>query len=128
MKTIKTKIKSLARGGTQFSFPNGITISIMFSSSNYGTNRNKPLEEMCTNVRNGLGGNTGHIVYGESVEATSVEVAIFDTYWDGTENWYSTETLKPVVSTIDDYQDTVTGWLPVNEAILLIPKVQAMGT
>ena len=110
----QTKIVSNSRGGVQFEFPNGITLSLTFSPTSYGANHHKPLEEWCSQ---------GHIVYEESKEATTVEVAIVSRA-DGAkiDTWYDYETLEVSANISRD----VAGWIGVDEALALIDRVRAM--
>ena len=102
-----TTIRSIASGGVQFDFPNGKTLSIMFSASNYGTNHHASMRSMTTPT---------------DMEARSVEVGIFDRNENGAiDDWYDMKTLE--VATIEN---DVAGWIPVDEALALIPKVRSM--
>ena len=102
-----TTIRSIASGGVQFDFPNGKTLSIMFSASNYGTNYHKGL---------------GAMLKPTDMEARSVEVGIFDRHENGTiDDWYDMKTLEPATP-----ENDVAGWIPVDEALALIPKVRSM--
>lgn len=103
-----TTIRSIASGGVQFDFENGKTLSIMFSASNYGTNHHKGL---------------GAMLKPTDMEARSVEVGIFDRNENGAiDDWYDYETLEISVGLSRD----VAGWVPVDEALALIPKVRSM--
>jgi|TARA_R110000824_G_scaffold24927_4_gene87280 hypothetical protein len=103
-----------------FEFPNGMTLSLSFSSASYATNHHQPLEDLCTNV---LTGRNSHIVYEESKEATTVEVAIVSRDDDAKiDTWYDYETLE--VSA--DISRDVAGWISVDEALALIDRVREM--
>jgi hypothetical protein len=99
-----TTIRSIAYGGVQLDFPNGKTLSIMFGAANYSSNHHKTSEV-------------------SDWEARSVEVGIFDKNEEGKiRTWYDYETLE--VSA--DVSRNVAGWIPVDEALALIPKVRDM--
>ena len=103
-----TTIRSIASGGVQFEFQNGKTLSIMFSAGNYGTNHHGSMRSMTTPT---------------DMEARSVEVGIFDRLENGAiDDWYDYETLE--ISA--DLSRDVAGWIPVDEALALIPKVRSM--
>jgi hypothetical protein len=102
-----TTIRSISRGGVQFNFENGKTLSIMFGTLNYGSNHAEGIEPQPT----------------KNMEATSVEVGIFDKDEEGDiRTWYDYETLEVSANSSRD----VAGWIPVDEALALIPKVRKM--
>ena len=99
-----TTIRSIAYGGVQLDFPNGKTLSIMFGAANYSSNHHKTFEV-------------------SDWEARSVEVGIFDKDEEGEiKTWYDYETLEASA----DISRDVAGWIPVDEALALIPKVRNM--
>ena len=103
-----TTIRSIASGGVQFDFENGKALSIMFGGGNYGSNHHKGLDAMLKPI---------------DMFATTVEVGIFDKNEEGKiTTWYDYETLE--VSA--DVSRDVAGWIPVDEALALIPKVRSM--